>query len=139
MDAGTLLHRQVNPSWVQEGRPSSQTFKPTPKDEGKVSVYDGSMLNAEAAHTHFTTVLKLSSVGCVSVTIEECQEHSLSAVSDPEPYPAHCVIDMTELSDGERRKKATRLTELARARGWTYQPGETPFQPVDARESVEAA
>jgi hypothetical protein len=34
----TLLHRQINPSWVQQGRVTSQAFRPTPKDESKLSV-----------------------------------------------------------------------------------------------------
>jgi len=36
----TLLHRQVNPAFVQSGRVTSQAFKPTPKDQGLLSVYD---------------------------------------------------------------------------------------------------
>ena len=37
-----LLHRQVHPSWIQEGRITSQAFSPTPKDLGLLSVYLGS-------------------------------------------------------------------------------------------------
>ena len=126
MDKATLLHRQVHPSWVQEGRASSQTFKPTPKDAGKVSVY-------------FTTSLKLSSVGCMSVTVEECEKHSLAAVADSEPYKEHCFIDMTNLSEGDRKKKAARVTELARARGWTFQPSKPALPTSDFKERAETA
>jgi len=36
----------------QESRPTSQTFKPTPKDEGKLSLYDGDNISAENAFHH---------------------------------------------------------------------------------------
>ena len=41
MTPDTLLFRQVNPGWIREGRVTSQAFKPTAKDEKKLSVYDG--------------------------------------------------------------------------------------------------
>ena len=37
----TLLLRQVHPSFLQDGVVSSQVFRPTPKDECKLSAYDG--------------------------------------------------------------------------------------------------
>lgn len=48
----TLLHRQVHPSWIQEGRVTSQAFKPTPKDEGMLSVYDGDVSGPEESWRH---------------------------------------------------------------------------------------
>jgi len=42
----TLVHRQIHPSFVQAGFPTSQAFRPTPKDESKLSVYDGDMITA---------------------------------------------------------------------------------------------
>jgi len=52
MNSGTLLHRQVNPSWVQQGRVTSQVFKPTPKDNHRLSVYDGDQVTALQAWLH---------------------------------------------------------------------------------------
>lgn len=49
VNEATHLHRQVHPSWVQDGRATSQAFKPTPKDNGRLSVYDGDQMVAEKA------------------------------------------------------------------------------------------
>ena len=63
MNPETLLDRHVNQSWVQQGVPSSQTFRPTQKDNGKLSVYDGDIIvSAEAVYEHWTKHLRLGSV-----------------------------------------------------------------------------
>ncbi len=43
---------QVNESWLQQGVPSSQTFKPTQKDKGKPSVYDGDIIVSAEGFLH---------------------------------------------------------------------------------------
>lgn len=117
-----LLHRQVNPAWVQDGRVSSQAFSPTPKDSGLLSVYDGRQITAEASYIHFTTVQKLKAVGTVSVSCNEILSVGLSWRLDPEPYPEHAVIDYTDVSSAAQKKaKSQALAERARQRGWTYE------------------
>lgn len=37
-DAGELLHRQVHPNWIRDGRITSQAFRPTKKDDNKLSI-----------------------------------------------------------------------------------------------------
>lgn len=118
-----FLHRQVHPSWIQEGRITSQAFSPTPKDSGLLSIYDGKQISAEASFTHYTQIQKLSAAGCVSVTSEEVQAVGLSWRPDPVPFPEHAIIDYTALqSSGKIKAKAQALTEMARNRGWTYVP-----------------
>lgn len=120
-DEPHLLHRQVNPSWVQEGRVSSQAFNPTPKDSGLLSVYDGTLMTAEASFHHYTTTQGLKAVGTVSVSEEEVVGVGLSWRPDPEPFPEHAIIDYTALGSASKVKaKAQALAERARARGWTY-------------------
>lgn len=121
-DEQHLLHRQVNPSWVQEGRVSSQAFNPTPKDSGLLSVYDGALMTAEASFFHYTRTLGLKAVGTVAVSEGEVGDVGLSWRPDPEPFPEHAVIDFTTLgSAGRVKAKAQSLAERARARGWTYE------------------
>ena len=121
IDEQRLLHRQVNPSWVQDGRISSQAFSPTPKDLGLLSVYDGTLISPEASFHHYTTLLGLRSVGSVSVSVDEVTALGLTWRPDTEPFPEHAVIDYTTLgSAGKVKAKAQALTERARARGWTY-------------------
>lgn len=118
-----LFHRQVHPSWVQEGRVTSQAFRPTPKDEGLLSVYDGAMIAPEPSFAHYTTVLKLAACGTVSVTPAEVSLVGLPSRPDPEPFPEHVVIDFTEpMTSAKLKAKAQVLAEKARLRGWTYFP-----------------
>ena len=123
MRADTLLYRQVHASWMQDGVPSSQTFRPTQKDQGKPSVYDGDIIgSAESAYEHWTQELKLTSVGVLAVTQAECAGHNLPAVTDGVPFPAHATIDFTACSSGGMVKRlAGELTRLAVTRGWQYE------------------
>jgi len=45
MNSDTLLLRQINPFWFQNGRETSQAFRPTPKDEKLLSVYGGDLIS----------------------------------------------------------------------------------------------
>ena len=54
MSGATLLWRQVNPHWVRAGRVTSQVFKPTKKDNNKLSVDDGDLVSAEEAYRTYT-------------------------------------------------------------------------------------
>ena len=118
MNGTTLLHRQVNPNWIQSGRVTSQAFKPTPKDQRRLSVYDGDLISADDSWRHFTQSPERSSVGVLSVTVAECQSLELSAESDPEPFPEHVVIVFGEIfSNGQTEAKAKHLRAFAVARG----------------------
>jgi hypothetical protein len=120
-----LLHRQVHPSWVQEGRVTSQAFCPTPKDFGLLSVYDGSRIWPQTSFEHYTTVQRLAAIGTVSALATEVAEVGLSWRPDPEPFPEHAVIDFTGLAGaGKVKATAQALAERARRRGWTYQPAD---------------
>ena len=122
MTPATLLFRQVNPSWIKNGRITSQVFKPTPKDEGCLSVYDGDQITAEASWRHYT--IKYQSDGVVAVTVCECKEHDLCVKHDPEPFPEHVVIKFIGYSKSQIEKKAKRLKEAAERRGWQYKADE---------------
>ncbi len=120
MTPETLLHRQVHPSWLQEGRITSQVFKPTPKDEKKVSVYDGDQITPEKSWEHYTIILKYESIGVVDVTLNDCETQKLIVEPDPEPFPEHVVIKFDDYSNSQIEKKAKNLTRAADARGWQY-------------------
>jgi hypothetical protein len=94
VNPATLLHRQVNPSWVQNERVTSQAFKPTPKDGNELSVYNGDLISAEASWHHFTG-RGMKSVGVLSVTVAEAEASDTRPRPDPEPFPEHAVIDFT--------------------------------------------
>lgn len=121
MNSSTLLHRQVHPSWIQQGRFTSQVFRPTPKDNGRLSVYDGDQVTASQSWLHYTTELGFASVGVVAVTVAECDAFGLRAEPDPEPFPAHAVIRFDGCTSKQIERNAKRLKAAAEARGWLYQ------------------
>ncbi len=120
MNSETLLYRQVHPNWIREGLPTSQTFTPTPKDELRLSVYDGDEISAASSWEHYSRQ-GLSSCGVVAVTIEECERLGLRVAPDPQPgSPHHALIDFEGLSRNRAKRVAQRLTAAAIARGWIF-------------------
>lgn len=120
----TLLHRQIHPAFVQEGRWTSQAFKPTPKDENRLSVYDGDQIGPPEAWEHYTEELQLESAGVVSVSCQDCSTEQLPVEADPAPFPEHAVIVFNGFSSTEITKKAKKLKSAAEQRGWQYEPAQ---------------
>jgi hypothetical protein len=83
-----ILFRQVHPSFVRDGRPSSQAFRPTRKDDGKLSVARGALTTAAAAFELFTSGLELPSEGTWAVSVGECREQALNVL--PGDMPGSC-------------------------------------------------
>ena len=123
MSDASLLYRQVHPSWVQQGRVTSQAFKPTPKDGKRLSMYDGDRISAESAWKHFTVTLGFLSAGVLAVSHGECHSVELPVEPDPEPFPEHLVIRFDGLSAAEITIAAKSLRQAAAARGWQYAAG----------------
>ena len=121
MTGGTLLFRQINPSWIQQGRITSQAFKPTPKDRFRLSVYDGDKITPSGAWTHYTEKLNFTSVGVMAVTVQDCQSLDLRVEPDPAPFPEHTVIVFEGFSGSQIETKAKVLKRAAEERGWQYQ------------------
>jgi hypothetical protein len=124
MTEGTLLLRQIHPSFVQAGRVTSQAFRPTPKDESMLSVYDGDQISAKDSWTHFTSQEHCSSVGVRAVTVKECAAESLPVRLAPELFREHAVIDFSGHSANQIEKKGKKLKAKAESRGWQFQQPE---------------
>ena len=120
MNNGTLLLRQVHPSFVQQGRITSQVFKPTIKDNNELSVYDGDQISADAAWKHYTCELHLASTGVVAVAVAECVKYGLQAHPDPSRFPEHAVINFVGVAKNQIQSVAKRLRIAAEKRGWQY-------------------
>ena len=121
MNDQTVLWRQVHPSWVQKGRPSSQLFKPTRKDEGKLSVSDGDQVTAEASWTSYIQA-GFESAGVMSVYFSECTDLEVPVVLDGDPTDDHAFLDFRGFSRSGVDRLAGLLTGFARERGWCYGP-----------------
>lgn len=120
MTETTHLLRQVHPSFIKLGRATSAAFRPTPKDEHKLSVYDGDLITAAASFVHYRG-RRLESVGVLAVTVGECTAQALPARSSPEVFPEHAEIDFTGLGGNQCEKKSKKLRDAAERRGWLHQ------------------
>lgn len=125
MDKNTLLLRQVHPSWVvgdfiSQQVFSSQTFRPTTKDKGMLSVYNGTHFDANSAYDHYTYEQNLQSAGVVAVSCEECNSVPVPVIEDNEPFVGHCCIDYRNLSGNSVKKASSILKNFAQNRGWLY-------------------
>lgn len=115
-----MLLRQVHPTWIDDGRPTSQAFTPSPKDHSKLSVYDGDQIEAAEAWRHFTQEQGLSSIGVLAVTVAECVALSVEARPDPAPFKEHAVIDFGALAGNPAKKVGRKLRDKAMDRGWLH-------------------
>ena len=121
MTAQTLLLRQVHPAFIQQGKVTSQVFRPTPKDQGKLSVYNGDKITPADAWEHFTAQPDCRSVGILAVSIAECAEAKLPVIEDTDPFPEHCSIYFSDFSKSQIDIKAKTLKAFAQKRGWLFQ------------------
>lgn len=131
VDLVELLHRQVHPSFIRDGRPTSAAFRPTPKDGGELSVSRGSILSPQEAHQAYVASGP-ASAGVWSVSVGEVEAAGLHAYEDKLPdAPAHAVIDFKPLaSNGMRDRTADLLKRAALARCVLFQPEAPSEQPV---------
>ena len=121
MTPQTSLLRQIHPSFIQAERVTSQAFRPTPKDESKLSADDGDQISAEAAWQRFSRQPDCQSIGVMGITVEECSQRNLPVIPDGAPYPEHVSIDFQGLANKQIEKIAKQLASQARTRGWLYQ------------------
>ena len=125
MKADTLLLRQVHPNWIKGDKLLSVAFRPFPKDENQLSVYDGDQITPEASWDHFTQNFKAD--GTWAVTPTETANLSLPASPLVEGYfPEHCIIDFTGHDLKAQKAKSTLLAIQAEKRGCLFKP---PTQP----------
>lgn len=118
MNDNTMLLRQIHPNFVQNDKVSSQAFRPTTKDNERLSVYDGDRFTAISSYQHYTANHK--SVGVMGVTIEECSVLGLIIQDDPSEFPGHAVIDFSGLTKTAIEKKSKQLKVVASQRNWLY-------------------
>ncbi len=120
MTPNTLLLRQIHPNFVQNGRVTSQAFRPTPKDELRLSVDNGDCVTAEAAWQRFTADAVCKSLGVQAISKVECETQDLPVIEDAHPYLEHCSIDFAAHNKKAIEKKAKTLRAKAELRGWIF-------------------
>ena len=96
MTVETLLLRQIHPSFVQNGRATSQAFRPTPKDEFLLSVDNGDMVAPHLTWMRFSGQPDCSSAGVMAISNGECLTCDLQVTEDGIPYPERFREDWQE-------------------------------------------
>ncbi len=124
MDSNNKLFRQVHPSFVQGNSVSSQvfssqTFRPTSKDNNKLSVYNEIVFSAKESFDHYQS-LGYISAGVVGVSKGECDLENLPVNEDNLPFNGHCSIDYNGLEASAIKNKAKKLKNYATKRGWIF-------------------
>lgn len=117
----TLLLRQVHPSFFDDGKITSQVFRPTPKDENKLSVDNGDKISAKESYQNFTAQQNCHSMGVLAISKQEINDQQLPLIEDGVPNPEHCSISFENLSKGQIEKKAKFLKNHAEKRGWLFE------------------
>ncbi len=120
-----LLYRQVNPVLVDDGRVTSQAFRPGNEDGGLMSVHRGSKTTPELAFKLHTEQKKRRSLGVLCVSTAEAGQVGLDAYDDeevePVADPAHAAVDFRPYPDRKKVEKlGKKLRDLARVRGWLH-------------------
>lgn len=136
-DVAELLLRQVHPAFVRDGRPSSQVFRPTPKDKGMLSVNCGSKTTPTDAFDRFVARPDCRSCGVLAVTVAECAVEQLAAHDAPLVVaddgcddPSHAIIDYRTVAKSAAEKKSGRLVRVALARGFLHGPRDVATPPA---------
>ena len=122
MNDQTPLYRQIHPTWEKDGVFTSQSFKPSSNDKGKLSVYHSDVFTAEQSWRFHTEELERASKGVLVVTEQKCQELELPVNRDDDPFNGHTSIDFTHLTRSAQERKADELLDFAKAKGWQFQP-----------------
>jgi hypothetical protein len=121
MTGETLLLRQIHPNFVQNGRVTSQAFRPSPKDESQLSVDNGDMVTPEASWNRFSAQPENSSAGVMAISHSECSNCHVDVIEDGVPYPEHCYLDYSPFGRKESDRKGKKLAVAAHSRGWLFE------------------
>lgn len=119
-----LLWRNAHPDWFVNGKLSSQAFRPTPKDQKKLSSARESKVSVEENFREFTEDFNLASVGVWAVSVGEAEDQTIQAVYDENssstPTPCltgHASLDFTAVSNNQVKRIGGKLRDRAENRG----------------------
>lgn len=132
-DENEIFLRQVHPSFIQEGRISSQAFRPTPKDQKKLSVNRRSLATPQETFVLHTEKRNLTSAGVWGISAKEVGEIAELKIEDDPIYDpivdiSHCLIDFSGIGSEHKIKAiSSKLADKARARGCLFNPIEADF------------
>lgn len=128
-DQDELLWRNAHPDWIENGKLTSQAFRPTPKDQNKLSSARASKVSVENNFKEFTGDFGLASIGVWAVSVGEAGAEDIQAIYDEHspstPTPCltgHTSLDFAEISNNRAKRIGSRLRDQAEKRGVQYPP-----------------
>lgn len=116
-----VLYRHIHPTWLDDGEPSSQAFRPFDPSNIHLSVdLSSKVASAAEAAQNF----KGDSVGVYGVTPKECHSQELKTYWAPEKdNVAHGAIDYTGVDlKKPAKRKSQALARMARDRKRLHPP-----------------
>jgi len=123
IDQSEVLFRQIHPTFYEKGEPSSQPFKPTEKDDNRLSV-DRSALTTAADSCDLYRANGHASVAVYGLTVGEFTTEKINCHSDPLKAsdtqlanPAHAFANYADFGSSSQKNIAKRLKRMAIARG----------------------
>lgn len=123
-----ILFRQIHPSCIQDGEPSSDRFRPSERDENMLSVDRGNTTTAAASHTLYTSG-GLESAAVFGLSVDEFAGEQIPCVEDPieesevsQANPHHALADYSAHQPNKHKNIAKRLKRRAVERGQLYPP-----------------
>lgn len=122
-DENEILFRQIHPSFMADGHPSSQPFQPTEKDDNKLSVDRAAITDAAGAFAlhigngHMSAAVYGLSVGEFMECDLPCVPDPLKATGHQAANPAHAYADFSHHGTNKKKTLAKRLKLKALARG----------------------
>lgn len=106
------LYRQVHPSFIRDGRPTRQAFRPNSGDNGEFSVDRGTLTSARAAYEAYLSRGN-STAGSWCVKVAEFHGLTLSAYSDPiADSPSHALVDYTSHTSTSQLERISKKVQL---------------------------
>jgi len=122
-DEAELLWRQIPLAFIHNGQVGSDAFRPTPKDDGKLSTRRASKISAEDAYWDHVGRLGLQSEGTMPLSVGDLKELGIRAIDDsalPGSPAAHAYGDFRNLSKNRAKDVARRLKPMALRRGFAF-------------------
>lgn len=118
-----VLFRQIHPSFMEDNEPSSDRFRPSVRDQHRLSVDRSALTTAAEAHARFVSGGRKSvavfglSVGEFDAENIPCSEDPIPASANEPENPAHALADYAAHELATQKLVAKRLKRLAVARG----------------------
>ncbi|SHN06344.1 hypothetical protein [Phytopseudomonas punonensis] len=125
-DEAEVLYRQIHPEYFTDGEPSSDRFKPYPRDNGMMSLDRSSLTSAQDSHALYVEQGRLSAA-VFGLSVMEFKSESIECVASPiaqtpttPANPAHASADFTPHAAKNHKNIAKRLKRHAVARGCLF-------------------